>query len=116
MRLINHLIKAQQIWNIRIDNEIEFGVWQINEWNKISKINDENYTKTLKIIRENNLENIIEYQNSKGQKFTNKIEDVLFHIINHSTYHRAQIAVDIKNYGIEPINTDYIFYKRKIEE
>ncbi|WP_392448588.1 DinB family protein [Capnocytophaga canis] len=110
LRLINHLIKAQQIWNIRIDNEIEFGVWQINEWNKISKINDENYTKTLKIIRENNLENIIEYQNSKGQKFTNKIEDVLFHIINHSTYHRAQIAVDIKNYGIEPINTDYIFY------
>ena len=116
LELINHLMNAQQIWNARIENETEFGVWQINDWNNISDINYENYTKTLKIIREKSLENVIEYQNSKGQKFTNKIEDVLFHIINHSTYHRAQIATDIKNCGIEPINTDYIFYKRKIEE
>lgn len=115
MKLINHLINAQQIWNSRITNEKEFGVWQINEWNETLEINDNNYSKTLKIIDEKNLENLIEYTNSKGQKFTNKIEDVLFHIINHSTYHRAQIATDLKNCGIEPINTDYIFYKRKIE-
>ena len=115
MKLINHLINAQQIWNSRITNEKEFGVWQINEWNETLEINDNNYSKTLKIIDEKNLENLIEYTNSKGQKFTNKIEDVLFHIINHSTYHRAQIATDLKNCGIEPISKDYIFYKRKIE-
>ena len=115
LKLINHLINAQQIWNARIINENEFEVWQINDWNKILEINNNNYSKTLKIIDEKNLENIIEYTNSKGQKFTNKIEDVLFHVINHSTYHRAQIATDLKNYEIEPINTDYIFYKRKIE-
>ena len=116
LKLINHLINAHQVWNARIDNETEFGVWQINVWSKISEINDENHAKTLKIIHEKSLENVIEYQNSKGQKFTNKIEDILFHIINHSTYHRAQIASDIRNCGIEPINTDYIFYKREIEE
>ena len=53
--------------------------------------------------------------NSKGETFSNKIKDILFHIINHSTYHRAQIATDLKQNGIEPINTDYIFYKRKLE-
>ena len=116
VKLLNHLINAQQIWNARINNESEFEVWQINDWNNISKINTDNYSKTLEIIHNKSPENSIEYKNSKGEKFINKIEDVLFHVINHSTYHRAQIATDIKNNGIEPINTDYIFYKRKIEE
>jgi uncharacterized damage-inducible protein DinB len=35
VKLINHLINAQQIWNSRIINEKEFEVWQINEWNKM---------------------------------------------------------------------------------
>ena len=116
VKLLNHLINAQQIWNARINNESEFEVWQINDWNNISKINTDNYSKTLEIIHNKSPENSIEYKNSKGEKFRNKIEDVLFHVINHSTYHRAQIATDIKNNGIEPINTDYILYKRKIEE
>lgn len=115
LNLINHLINAQQIWNARIINEKEFKVWQINDWNDLSNIDNENYSTTLKIIANNNLDNIIEYTNSKGIKFSNKIKDVLFHVINHSTYHRGQIATELKNCGIEPINTDYIFYKRKTE-
>ncbi len=115
LKLINHLINAQQIWNARITNEKEFDVWQINNWNDLLNIDNENYSTTLKIITDNNLNNIIEYTNSKGVKFSNKIKDVLLHVINHSTYHRAQIATELKNCGIEPMNTDYIFYKRKTE-
>lgn len=115
VKLINHLINAQQIWNARITNEKEFEVWQINNWDENSIIDNHNYKRTLKIISEYNLNSTIEYKNSKGTTFTNKIKDVLFHVINHSTYHRAQIATELKNCGIEPINTDYIFYKRKSE-
>lgn len=114
-KLLNHLINAQQIWNARIKNEKEFEVWQINNWNIIENINKENYSKTLNIINEIDIDNIIEYTNSKEIKFSNKIKDILFHIINHSTYHRAQIATELKICGFEPINTDYIFYKRKLE-
>lgn len=115
VKLINHLINAQQIWNARITNEKAFEVWQINNWDENSTIDNHNYKRTLKIISEYNLNGTIEYKNSKGTTFTNKIKDVLFHVINHSTYHRAQIATELKNCGIEPINTDYIFYKRKSE-
>lgn len=111
--LMNHLINAQQIWNARIMNENQFEVWQINDWDKISEINNENYSKTLQLLEKKDLNTIVEYTNSKGIAFTNTIKDVLFHVINHSTYHRGQIATDLKQNGIEPINTDYIFYKRK---
>ena len=58
------------------------------------------------------LNNIILYKTTKGQAFENKTSDILFHIINHSTYHRGQIAADFRQTGTEPLSTDYIFYKR----
>lgn len=33
-------------------------------------------------------------------------------LINHSTYHRGQITMLMKEAGLETLNTDYIFYKR----
>lgn len=54
----------------------------------------------------------IGYKTSKGDAFQNTVKDILFHIINHSTYHRGQIAANCKEYGIEPLMSDYIFYKR----
>ena len=59
VKLLNHLINAQQIWNARINNESEFEVWQINDWNNISKINTDNYSKTLEIIHNKSPENSI---------------------------------------------------------
>ena len=48
----------------------------------------------------------------KGNLFENKIDDILFHIINHSTYHRGQIMMLFRESGLEPIFSDYIFHKR----
>lgn len=54
----------------------------------------------------------ISYKNSRGERFENSVRDILFHVINHSTYHRGQIATDCKLHGMTPLATDYIFYKR----
>ncbi|MGN0001839.1 MAG: DinB family protein [Sphingobacterium composti] len=114
IELISHTINAHQIWNARINKEEEFGVWQLNSWENIPTINAQNYDKTINILQNNNLSTIVSYRNSKGEQFNNKIEDILFHIINHSTYHRAQIATECRNLGIKPLVTDYIMYKRNI--
>lgn len=55
---------------------------------------------------------IIEYKNSTGKTFQNSRYDILIHVLNHGTYHRAQIATELRGHGIEPINTDYITYMR----
>ena len=35
---------------------------------------------------------------------------LLRHIVNHSTYHRGQVASKLKRLGIEPPNTDFFFW------
>jgi hypothetical protein len=92
-----------QIWNARILNQITFGVWQINADNSLLNINSDNYNHSCKILNERNLDEIITYKTSKGQEFSNSIQGILFHFINHSTYHRGQIAMLMKEAGLEPI-------------
>ena len=115
MKLMNHIVNAHQIWNARIKGEKTFGVWQMNQWSDLQAIHDANYAKTLEIIAARDLGSVLKYATSNGSQFSNKVKDILFHVINHSTYHRAQIATELKNCGIEPIMTDYIFYKRQID-
>ncbi len=110
--LINHTLNAQQVWNSRILNEKSFEVWQINSFEKLEEINNQNFQTSIQIIENSDFDQRIEYQNSKGTEFENTIFELLFQAVNHSTYHRGQINSLLKQSGIEPILTDYIFYKR----
>lgn len=110
--LINHTLNAQQIWNSRILGEESFEVWQINPLESLEEINHQNLKKSIDIIQKSDLDKRIEYQNSKGTKLENSIFEMLFHAINHSTYHRGQLNSLLKQNGIDPLLTDYIFYKR----
>ncbi len=113
IQLQNHIINAHQIWNSRILNEVPFGVLEIHPIEDLKDLDNKNYQDTLKIILAKDLSQKFEYTNTKGQTFTNSLQDILFHIINHSTYHRAQIATECRQYGLEPVVSDYIFYKRQ---
>jgi uncharacterized damage-inducible protein DinB len=110
--LINHTLNAQQIWNSRILGETSFDVWQVNPFEHLEEINHVNFSKSIEIIEKLDLDQKIKYQNSKGTIFENSIFEMLFQAINHSTYHRGQINTLLKQNGIEPLLTDYIFYKR----
>lgn len=114
IQLLNHLINAQQIWNERILGEkSSVAVWEIRALESLKKHNKTNYNRSLSILKTIDLSQKITYKNSTGSPFSNSVQEILFHIINHATYHRAQIATDLKANSISPINTDYIFYKRK---
>ena len=111
--LYSHLLNAHRIWNNRIlPMQPLPGVWDLQPVHQRAEIDADNYRHSLKILYEIDLAAIINYSNSQGQPFSNSVRDILFHIVNHCTYHRGQIATEFQNSGIEPIRTDYILYKR----
>lgn len=114
VQLINHTINSQLIWNARIENiTVARGVWDISPLDELKIVNEANYQKVLTIIERYDFDKKVVYTNTKGKTFENSIRDILFHAVNHSTYHRGQIATDFKQNGLEPLITDYIFYKRE---
>lgn len=110
--LINHTLNAQQIWNSRISGESPFEVWQINPFESLNDINQQNFNRSIEIVEKFDFDQKVQYENSKGIKFENTVFEMLFQAINHSTYHRGQINSLLKQDGIDPVLTDYIFYKR----
>ncbi|MCB0492605.1 MAG: damage-inducible protein DinB [Cyclobacteriaceae bacterium] len=110
--LFSHCMNAHQIWNSRITGADPYTVHQLHTLTKCKEIDSDNYAITLKILEEFNLNTIIDYQTSKGDAFSNTIQEILFHVANHFTHHKGQIISDLRQSGIEPLITDYIFYKR----
>lgn len=110
--LFCHCLNAHQIWNARLLNEVELGLHQFHHLEDLPKLNLQNHSKTIQIINEFDFAQLITYQNSKGKNFSNSVRDILFHIANHYTHHRGQIISEFRKNNIEPLVTDYIFYKR----
>lgn len=114
VKWMNHILNAHHIWNSRINKTpIQFKTWDMHELGALARLNEENNAASFRIIRESEFSANIDYATFAGQPFTNTIQDILFHIINHSTYHRGQIAVDFRETGLEPLVTDYVFWKRE---
>lgn len=114
LQLFSHVLNAHHIWNSRILGEKNaFGVWQIQPYEDFCEIDQANYRNTQSILAQHgDLGRVIRYTTTTGGVFHNTVKDVLFHTVNHSTYHRGQIAAELRQSGLEPLPTDYIFYKR----
>lgn len=113
IEIYSHMINAHHVWNARIlGKKPFFKVWQTHSVEVFSEMNEENYLISKKILDNNELDKIISYQNTKGESYQNTIKDIMFHIINHSSYHRGQVMLLVRNAGLEPIPTDYILTKR----
>lgn len=111
--LFCHIQNAHRIWNARIlGNAPGVAVWDVNPVDTNAAHIRENYETTVQILNTLPFEKIITYKTFKGDAYTNTIQDILFHVSNHSTHHRGQIMSDFRQSGIQPIVTDYIFYKR----
>jgi len=116
VRLFNHIINAHQIWNGRIEGIPQAaGVWDVRPAGDLKDLDAANFRNTLEILDKISLTAVIHYTTSKGTPFSNTVGDILFHAVNHSTYHRGQIALEFRQAGIEPWGTDYIFYKRAVK-
>jgi uncharacterized damage-inducible protein DinB len=118
--LLSHIISAQKILLNRIlGRNTVIDPWQMLTQKELvpqSTPVTADWINLLEGLLENDFERRIEYSNMKGEKFANTIKDIVVHVINHSTYHRAQIAQLVKQSGGEPARTDYIVYQREFQK
>ena len=120
VELMAHLLVAQQIWLKRclLDpsaGDAQWPGWPAEGLKTIAEQNHADWTGFLENLSADNFDGIITYQNSKGQVFNNTLSDILAHLINHGTHHRAQAGQYLKQAGVQLPNTDYIFYLRQLQ-
>jgi len=122
VQLMAHILAAQQIWLNRCSGLPQAAVklWEdpdITTAGLSEKIkeNEKAWVARLQDFTDEDWGKTIHYKNLKGDKWESTLLDILTHIINHGTHHRAQIGQLLKFAGVESLPvTDYIAYVRQI--
>ncbi|HNM15862.1 MAG TPA: DinB family protein, partial [bacterium] len=113
-----HLIESKVLWYQRIHGEHKHitTVWSDLPITRcldvLSEINS-NWDKFVHELSEEVLQRTITYKTMNGQPYQSTVHDILTHILNHSTYHRGQIAMEVRKAGGTPAQTDYITFCRE---
>lgn len=113
-KLMAHIVAAEWLWLARLKGEAQ----PMAVWPELSVEECEHQLPKLAQAWSEHLagaalEDEIAYTNTKGERFRNKVVDVLTHVVMHSAYHRGQIAADVRASGGQPAYTDFIEAVRK---
>ena len=113
LRLLNHIIGAQWIWLARLrSKEPKMAVWPELALDDTTRELDGLRIGWRDVWNRAIQGRSIEYRNTKGERFTSRVDDVLMHVVMHSAYHRGQIATLVRQGGNTPASTDFIHATR----
>lgn len=71
------------------------------------------WSEFLESVDDDKLAEDFEYRATEGDRFRNRVEDLLAQLYGHSWYHRGQIASIVRSLGGEPAVTDFVFWSRE---
>jgi hypothetical protein len=118
VKLMAHALAAQQVWLSRCKGLPTPGIvlwpdWSVDTFADTIGRNHKEWTGYLNSLPPGDFDHSISYKTLKGDSFENKLCDILAHVINHGTHHRAQAGQHLIAAGIDKLPmTDYIFYLR----
>ncbi len=116
LKWMGHIVGAEYLWMARLRrHDAELPVWPEldleacgERLEQLSRL----WPEYLDDARESLTEKV-SYTNSKGEAWTNTVDEILTHVVIHSAYHRGQIASDVRAGGGVPAYTDYIHAVRQ---
>jgi uncharacterized damage-inducible protein DinB len=115
--IFGHILAAQFLWLHRIKNlpppDVKlWGDYSLEMLERMTKDANRQWTEFVEAT--DSFDRELTYTNYTGDPYTNNVEAIMMHLVNHSSYHRAQVALLLRQNGYEPINTDLITYDRVV--
>jgi uncharacterized damage-inducible protein DinB len=74
---------------------------------------EEERASILARLTDADLERIVSHHGSDGKAFAHPLGQLRRHVVNHSTDHRGQLAMLLRQRGHMPPNTDFTRYLRE---
>jgi uncharacterized damage-inducible protein DinB len=117
-RILAHLLITEKEYYERLygKDSTGFDFWpdmSIEECGQLAKESAERFEKMLRRFEEEGLDLYTRYKTSEGVRQENDFREMLTHVVIHSSIHRGNIMIKIRESGFEPPKIDYIIYLRE---
>ena len=115
--LMGHIAAAEMLWLYRVKGlpKPDVKLWSNYSLEILSPMLEKADQEWLTYIQSTeNFDRYLNYTNYTGDPFVNNVESIMIHTVNHASYHRAQVALLLRENRLEPVNTDFITYDRVI--
>lgn len=103
VRSFSHILNVHHIWICRLTGRSveshSFDILPMNYWEQLAR---QNYLQTIEFLNHPESPETVDYKSEEGVAMTKDAMDILYHILNHSAHHRAQISRELRLLGIEP--------------
>jgi uncharacterized damage-inducible protein DinB len=112
LKLMAHILSSQRLWMERLEQKPQ----TLPVWPEFTLEECDREAAELPVLWKNylagnseaDLAAPVSYQNSKGETWSSRKDDILMHLITHSAYHRGQVAAAVRAAGCAPAYTDFI--------
>jgi uncharacterized damage-inducible protein DinB len=120
---LNHLLVADYIWMRRFTGEgpqperlNQILHEDFDELRAARERADERVLDFVTRLEASDYDRVLEYRNSTGKIFRQKLAPALTHLFNHQTHHRGQVHAGLTILGIkEPASLDLLVLQRSTE-
>ena len=110
---LSHSLDAMLFWVSRVTKiEPQIKLWEVHDADSLHNLNREVHQSIFQLLENENLCHVHTYENTKGETFSNSLDEILTHLIIHSAHHRAQISSSWREAGLVPPVSDFIFWSR----
>lgn len=112
IEVMSHILATEWVWMSRLRGQPQpYAVWP--GWtlddcaHRIEELRHD-WTEFFASVNDQTLDREANYRNTKGETYCNTWRDVLMHVAMHGTYHRGQIAAEVRAAAGDPAYTDFI--------
>jgi uncharacterized damage-inducible protein DinB len=64
----------------------------------------------IEAVTAERLTTVVAYVNLQGQTWRYPLWRQMYHVVNHSTYHRGQLTTMLRQLGAAPVATDFLVF------
>ncbi len=116
--IIAHLLITEQEYFERLygKDSTGFDFWQnltLEECGDMAREIAGRFEKLIRRFEEEGLEIKTKYKSSEGIEYENNFREILTHVLFHSSIHRGNIMLKMREEGFTPPKIDYIIYLRE---
>lgn len=117
-KILAHLLVTENEYYERLygKDSTGFDFWprlSMEECGELARTTAERFEKLLRRFDEEGMDYSSRYKTSEGVEHGNTFREMLTHVLFHSSIHRGNIMLKLREDGFEPPRIDYIIYLRE---